>query len=187
MWSQAIEHQRMNRPNRPCEESEDYNLADCINRGMAQRVGCQAFWSNFSGIPICPDMGSLMEYIRAYEDLMYYNTFDKHGCPDPCTYIEYQVSISIQTFYFLLYISPQVIEEPTKYYTDGKKNTNITRLKIMFGSTTLHIEREQEAFPFPSLVADCGGTLGLFIGFNFLMIWDFFRFLVKLGWNKMKQ
>ena len=31
--------------------------------------------------------------------------------------------------------------------------------------------KEVEAFPFVSLVADCGGLLGLFLGFNFLMVW----------------
>ena len=32
--------------------------------------------------------------------------------------------------------------------------------------------KEEEAFTFGSLVADCGGVLGLFIGFNFMIIWD---------------
>ena len=96
--------------------------------------------------------------------------------------------------YFLLFLPPSIpllfpkVIEETKY--SGKKSIeheNITTLKIMFGSPTLLIEREQLAFPFSSLVADCGGTLGLFIGFNFVMIWDFFMFLLKLGWSKMKQ
>ena len=150
MWSQAIEHQRMNRPNRPCEESEDYNLADCINRGMAQRVGCQAFWSNFSGIPICPDMGSLMEYIRAYEDLMYYNTFDKHGCPDPCTYIEYQVSISIQTLFFTLHFSPGDRGTHEILYRWKKKYKHYSAEDYVWVDNTPHWEGTRGlSLPFP--------------------------------------
>ena len=42
----------------------------------------------------------------------------------------------------------------------------------IFASDTIKVHKEEEAFPFVSLVADCGGILGLFIGFNFLMIWD---------------
>ena len=42
----------------------------------------------------------------------------------------------------------------------------------IFASDTIKIHKEEEAFPFISLVANCGGILGLFIGFNFLMIWD---------------
>ena len=42
----------------------------------------------------------------------------------------------------------------------------------VLASDTIKVLREEEAFSFVSLVADCGGVLGLFIGFNFLMIWD---------------
>ena len=39
-------------------------------------------------------------------------------------------------------------------------------------SSPVQVLKEEEAFSFGSLVADCGGVLGLFIGFNFLMVWD---------------
>ena len=45
-------------------------------------------------------------------------------------------------------------------------------IQPIFASNLVEVEKEEEAFPFISLVADCGGILGLFIGFNFLMIWD---------------
>ena len=38
----------------------------------------------------------------------------------------------------------------------------------------VQVLREEEAYPILSLVADIGGILGLFIGFNFLMIFDWF-------------
>ena len=41
----------------------------------------------------------------------------------------------------------------------------------MFSSESILVRREEEAYPLSSLLADCGGTLGLFIGFNFLMMW----------------
>ena len=47
-----------------------------------------------------------------------------------------------------------------------------TSLTLVYDTDTTHILREEEAYSFGSLVADCGGVLGLFIGFNFLMIWD---------------
>ena len=36
---------------------------------------------------------------------------------------------------------------------------------------TVEVLTEQEAYPILSFVADVGGILGLFIGFNFLMVW----------------
>ena len=43
-------------------------------------------------------------------------------------------------------------------------------LPAMF--TSVEVLTEEEAYTLLSLVADVGGVLGLFIGFNFLMIWD---------------
>ena len=49
---------------------------------------------------------------------------------------------------------------------------NITEVTFMFESPTILLEQEVEAYSIGTFVADCGGVLGLFIGFNFLMIWD---------------
>ena len=51
---------------------------------------------------------------------------------------------------------------------------------IIFATASVQVLREEEAFTFGSLVADCGGVLGLFVGFNFLMVWDW----LVWGWNK---
>ena len=68
-----------------------------------------------------------------------------------------------------------MMEKPLVIHSDRKGET---RLKIKLGSKTL-VEKEQVAFPFSSLVAECGGTLGLFVGFNFLMIWDFLSYGIQ--------
>ena len=47
-----------------------------------------------------------------------------------------------------------------------------TSLRPAFASKKIQVRKEVEAYPVLSLVADVGGVLGLFIGFNFLMLWD---------------
>ena len=47
-----------------------------------------------------------------------------------------------------------------------------TILRPSFVSNKIQVLKEVEAYPALSLVADVGGVLGLFIGFNFLMVWD---------------
>ena len=42
----------------------------------------------------------------------------------------------------------------------------------MYASDNILVRKEEIAFPIDSLVADIGGILGLFLGFNFLMIWE---------------
>ena len=54
---------------------------------------------------------------------------------------------------------------------------NETKFEMAFTSKSILVQKEVDAFSFGSLVADCGGVLGLFIGFNFLMIWDWMVFL----------
>ena len=36
----------------------------------------------------------------------------------------------------------------------------------------ISIESEKLDYPWTSLVAEIGGTLGLFVGFSFIMVWD---------------
>ena len=55
----------------------------------------------------------------------------------------------------------------------------MTLLLQSFASDSVIVQREVEAFSFQSLVADCGGVLGLFIGFNFLTVWDWIVLLLN--------
>ena len=48
-----------------------------------------------------------------------------------------------------------------------------------FTTDTIDVLKEEEAYSFASLVADIGGVLGLFVGFNFLMMWDWIVWAVK--------
>ena len=63
----------------------------------------------------------------------------------------------------------QLMDDPVK--TPNGYDTNIAPLMLVL-NPTVEVLREQEAYPILSLVADIGGILGLFIGFNFLMIFD---------------
>ena len=52
------------------------------------------------------------------------------------------------------------------------KGSDTTVVSIRFASPTLTTKQEEMAYSFQTLIADFGGLLGLFVGFNFLMIWD---------------
>ena len=61
-------------------------------------------------------------------------------------------------------------------------NENITILRPAFINDKIEVLKEVPAYPALSLVADVGGVLGLFIGFNFLMLWDW----IVWGVERMK-
>ena len=70
-------------------------------------------------------------------------------------------------------------------------------LQIMFSSSSVTLAREEYAFSFLSLLADVGGVLGIFIGFNFLQLCILASVLIKMkilwimikniSWNKGYQ
>ena len=45
--------------------------------------------------------------------------------------------------------------------------------------STISVEREVDAYPLTSFVADYGGLLGLFVGANFLGYFEFFLALLQ--------
>ena len=65
------------------------------------------------------------------------------------------------------------------------ESANSTEVQQVFQSSTVEILKEEQAYSLESFVADMGGVLGLFVGFNFLMIWDFI-ILLKTKWKTLK-
>ena len=63
-------------------------------------------------------------------------------------------------------------ESPTEYSGQKMKSNETKYLTPYFTTNCVKVMREEEEYPFASLIADVGGVLGLFIGFNFLMVWE---------------
>ena len=165
-----LEHDNIDSKSHHCHSGPDYRLADCLRRKSNTEVGCETFWTNLTAGPRCEISSRILENMENYNRMvnkertrLYRDT----GCYDPCHYYEYKVgatyifSKSKYCLFLQLPGGPQLVP-----------NRRITEITLIFGSKTILLEREQLAFTFLSLLADCGGILGLFVGFNFLMVWD---------------
>ena len=84
-----------------------------------------------------------------------------HVFRDPWFFFTHPVYISTSNMYF------QQSGEP-----ETQVRNNVSELCPLFATRNILVRKEVEAFPLDSLVADCGGILGLFLGFNFLMVWE---------------
>ena len=135
-----------------------------------KQVGCQPYWRRFnvSGttLPLCENWTQL-EQISNWSsqikgEMVRSEILETTGCKPPCIFMEYKARETAD-----------VIWDNTR-----------TALRPYFTSNIVEIQREEEAFSFISLVADIGGVLGLFIGFNFLMVWDWTVGAVKTVWRK---
>ena len=74
------------------------------------------------------------------------------GCKKPCNYQEYKI-------------------------IGNKAPTTLTKedfltFALMAIDNNVYVETEALLYPGTSLVAEIGGTLGLFIGFSFMILWD---------------
>ena len=86
---------------------------------------------------------------------------------DPMFYDYFKNILLLITICIHFQESERIIEiRETKYRNNGSK------LFAVFSTQNILVRREILAFPTDSLVADCGGVLGLFLGFNFLMVWE---------------
>ena len=84
------------------------------------------------------------------------------GCLFPCTYIEYRVGHTKQL----------------PFQSSG--------IWVSFGSLATIVRKEVYVYPFINLVADLGGTLGLFLGFSFFAVIDIFRDIILVGGAAIK-
>ena len=61
----------------------------------------------------------------------------------------------------------------------GPYNGDLFKFFYTFASTNVMVETEVWAFSTISFIAEMGGSLGLFVGFSFLSVWDWLAFLVE--------
>ena len=146
-------------------------------------------------MPLCDNSSMLWNYHVEYLNATAtgsHGIIERTKCLLPCSFMEYKVIDISQIIKSYSYHVPlkvfclQVKGKPDLV----NHHENKTRLRISFTSDRILVRKEELAFSFDSLVADCGGVLGLFLGFNFLMVWEFFiNFcsFVQLAINKRQK
>ena len=135
-----------------CNQALKYSFSNCI------KSYCKKKWDKLKClislyVPPSELLNHSMEYLKLQgleRELVEYT-----GCLLPCQYNEFRL---VDTHMNGILNGPSLV--------------------IMFGSKNVLQEKEQEMFPFGAFVAECGGCLGLFLGF-FLMFYDKMVILVK--------
>lgn len=92
-----IRHERLNKPSNPCESSREYDFAECVEKSIITKVGCQPPWRRYTveGVPLCDNMSLLMNYGAANLERMYLmdtiELVEDTKCVLPCSFMEYKV------------------------------------------------------------------------------------------------
>ena len=168
LYLQTIEHIKMSLPDRPCQGSPSYSFTRCIQNSLSNKVGCRQEWDMWSDpeTPACTEMGQLKQL---YDEGMKIHQLEKKklasktGCLLPCRYKEYQIV--------------SILEQ-------GSPPSRI--LNLVRSTSSVIVKTDHLLYPFSSFLAEFGGALGLFLGFSFLMVWDFLQLTFGLIISKFK-
>ena len=149
---------RLNFPNNPCTNDEDYSEQNCVDDFMQWKLGCNFPWkTKNSSQPdqrICDRPVDMDRYYMLYVDTPM-EELAEFGCKrDNCknTYWE-------------------------RVWTDDivgyDINENVSEVQLFLqANTPTSIVKQNLAYTFPNFVADFGGYLGLLLGASVLSIFD---------------
>ena len=131
--------------------------------GIAKVAGCRPPWNakSSSDIEVCSTSSDIFKYINHEHRIRNYEQeliIQKTGCLRPCKFREY-VSAGMTSKH----------QNLTNVDLKGKYCLN-----FVLASTVLDIKTESFVYPGISFVSEIGGSLGLFVGFSFLTIYDWF-------------
>ena len=101
-----------------------------------------------------------MEFERVYHDvggLDIEEVVTVTGCPRPCRYTRYTLPAEPKDVSYL----------------------NASLVSLVMATATVTKRTEVLMYPLESLVAEFGGALGMFLGFSFIMFWDWLELLLN--------
>ena len=148
----VVKHFNLNTKTNPCTDDPNYSFNLCVQRSINRKVGCQFNWyrKNKENVTTCSNLEQLKWLTTNYSRIVDNNlkeTIDQTGCMKPCQYNEYVVD-GIESF-------------------PGDR-----RIFMKFSNQDVVIKKELKSYSLLSLLSDLGGSLGLFLGFSFLMVWE---------------
>ena len=129
-------------------------------------IYCRLPWDTWSSVtwPICSKTEQIAKIENEYNGLSLVveaELIQMTGCSMPCKYSEYK-----------LVGSPKMLISETFGF------------QLSFAKTEAVVEREALVYEFVSFVCECGGALGLFLGFSFFSVWDIFEAFIT-AWLKL--
>ena len=159
---EVIKHKKLNQPVNIYETKNNYSLTLCIKKSIMSKIGCKLL---LGGLESELPEYTVIDQFKAYEKLYNFIAASEQkevqnmtGCMPPCNYREFQeVGNTIEM----------------KFSGSG------FGFGLCLVTTDVQVETEELVYPFNSFKAEFGGALGLFLGFSFIMIWDFVFYLFK--------
>jgi amiloride-sensitive sodium channel len=141
-----------------CFERTNYTLQQC---------GCVKFNTPRENHTKVCDLYKLHCYHDAVAN---WTTNTNCNCLQPCTDIDYTITLQ-------------------KYSNDGERKTRhvLSQFDFELAKHTIEEHTSYVAYSIQNFVADCGGLIGLFLGFSLLSIFELVCNLITFGMRKWKE
>ena len=176
MFIRIVKHIKRNTDSSPCNGTPDYSFTDCLREAVETKVGCSLPWNMEKRFGNCTKMVEYEVYENLYDSMNDENPKNiglKFGCKIPCNYREY------------------ILEEESQQKS-SKIDEHEKKIWIALSTPEIVVKQEKQIYEATSLVGDIGGSLGLFLGFSLLMLWDWLLNAAMLlkskfyRWNKIE-
>ena len=122
-------------------------MADCNHRSNNKKAWT---WRD------CETVEQILNYLRIYGDLGIDDLAGVKkvtGCKSPCSYHEY-------------------VAVGKKLWQGDFGNLTTLTFGLSFASMEVTVKKEILIYPLTSFLAEVGGSLGMFLGFSLLTVWD---------------
>ena len=153
----------MSKPSKPCTEDVNYSFTQCVRDSVTKIIGCrmdfekmrklgEALEETGEGENLCTNLEELYKYEEIYRQIYKKNKgtiLNITACQFPCSYREYGL------------VTSQL-----------KSKGMGSSLVIRFAQDRIIVETEYYIYDWISFIAECGGALGLFLGFSFVSLLD---------------
>ena len=160
----AIKQVKRNTFSNPCHEDTEYSFTDCIREKIEDEVGCLLPWKRATKnkkLELCKTIERFVKFEKKFYEINDKTPTDitnEYGCQIPCEYTEYVL------------VEDLPVADDLKNIL--KLNFNLKILHVVLSSREVLVKREVQLYGLTSLVGDTGGSLGLFLGFSFVTLWD---------------
>ena len=163
LFFSVTQRKDLNTKSSPCIEDPGYDYQHCVRNYLALEIGCKLPWDNSQEFNECSTIDDLLEYSIAYHKFSVYGLLkitNQTKCVKPCNYKQYKMIGQEQ------YNKKHSLEEANSTRIFAKHYVYIA------ATEEIVIEKEVAGYTGLSLLADMGGSLGMFLGFSFLGAWD---------------
>ena len=170
----------VNNEKRPCFEGDNYIQveSDMIGKLVQEKFGCTSPYidqKNRHGAEICRNATTgeaVHAFLETSTGMFGTNVWRKnYFMPPPCTYNTYsyvQSDFSASTNKYR-YVTLENIQE-------GKKNKDKTYKTIIYFVSKMNVNEQFFAYTFMAYIAECGGFVGLFLGYSLLQIGEILQY-----------